>query len=274
MLLLEAMRALQLSAGQRQQLFPLARQVEERLGQLREEEESTTHLLEAAAQRSLEALRAGKPGDPDVQSAALVRWRAVEWQHAEAEEQVLRIVVPRLVQILSREQVLRAYLLTTGALPLASGSEASPALLDPGSGFAMDGLSRAEWQEASIRQALADRYAAPVLAALSGRSGELRAGGRSSAGATRVRTAGRVPVLPSHKASPTPSQLDSDELEEAMDDFLQLQQRWDNVPQWITDEATPEELGVLVLPFARRVLLSPRLKSVLTVKRLKPAPVR
>ena len=182
-LLLEAVRYLRLSPAQMERVLTLAQAAETHLNRLAENEKQTRAALERIAKQNREALLAGRAGVR--QEDALFFERTRRQQREEAERQIVAHVLPRLARILTREQLVRAVLLTIGEPVREAGQVAGAALLDPNSGFVSPpevpapprqqaamrarervGQARQQWEErrdAAARMALAQRYPQDIV---------------------------------------------------------------------------------------------------------------
>jgi hypothetical protein len=158
-LLLEAIRYLDLSPSQVEAVRPLAKAADERLAKLREQEEKKLVELEPLVQRQREALLSGKTTKDQADTA--LRWQSLQQRRAQVEEEIIQYVAPRLARLLSRAQVRRAFLLARGGgLP---GEVISAALLDPSSGFVVNEVTKNHWREIFMKQALARLYPPHLL---------------------------------------------------------------------------------------------------------------
>src|SRR5205085_240962 len=80
---------------------------------------------------------AGRPGSK--QSDAIALERAMRQRRAQVESEIVEYVLPRLARILTRDQIVRACLLTLGEPVRDRNQVLSAALLDPASGFVLGG---------------------------------------------------------------------------------------------------------------------------------------
>jgi hypothetical protein len=142
-LLLDATRYLRLSREQLAQFSPLARLAADRLNRLEEENERTLATVERIARKHREALLRGQRVSTVEQEGAVNYGRALQQKRAEAEEQLVQLLAPRLARVLTREQIQRAFLLALGDWPKEEAK--SPALLDPASGFVVAPEQRSDW---------------------------------------------------------------------------------------------------------------------------------
>jgi hypothetical protein len=130
------------------------------LAKLREQEEKKYAFLEPIVRQNREALLSGKTVEH--QSDAVLHWQFLQQRREQVVEEIIQYVAPCLARLLSRPQVLRAYLLARGgALPVQVNCVA---LLDPSSGFLVDVATKMRWRDAVVKQQLARLYPPQVLA--------------------------------------------------------------------------------------------------------------
>jgi len=156
LLLLEAMRYLELSPAQVKRLQPLALTAEEHLDRAAEQEAAILKPLAQIAARQREALLSGTPISLEEQARALQLEKELAPLRRKATEELTNRVAPSLGRLLSASQVERAFLLSHGEMP--RGLARRPALLDPASGFVLDPRAKEESRRTATRRVLARTY--------------------------------------------------------------------------------------------------------------------
>jgi beta-lactamase regulating signal transducer with metallopeptidase domain len=283
-LLLEALRYLRLTPAQLGQILPLAEGADMRLARLRDTEVKTLADLERIARQHRAALLAGRRGSAKEQSDALLQERAMKQRRAQAEEEIVGHVTPRLARSLTREQLTRIYLLTLGEPPRQESP--SPALLDPGAGFVLGEEKPATWdaRQAAARQlrAAAEERRAAAAAGATRQSG----GGRETPvgleldvkpvaivelrGDNLVIDGENVPIQPSGAGrSPTLQQLPEAVLNYTRRRQLRGLPPSTDPPAW-QNSPSDQELQTALRLFVQRAFLSPRLKPVLEARMQRP----
>ncbi len=246
-LLLEALRYLGLSNTQIQAMLLLAKAADERMAKLREQEEQKLAVLEPLLQQHREALLAGKPVAHE--SDAFLHWRFLQQRRKQVEEEIIQYVAPRLARLLSRQQVLRAYLLARGrAVPAQVNSAA---LLEPSSGFLVDDATKTRWRDAVIKMQLARLYPPAVLNA------DPDAFPQHSFNA-----AGELigPPVTAEEQAVIEARGKKGDLQDAWE------ARWNDLPGMAGEAETEDERVAALYHFVWRTFLSSRLTPVLTMR--------
>ncbi|HLK57706.1 MAG TPA: hypothetical protein VKU00_14165 [Chthonomonadaceae bacterium] len=224
-LLLEAIHALRLSLTQLKKLQPLANTAEELLTKQRTQDEETMASLERILQKQWEALVKGEAASFPKQQEALNLMSRLQTHREQAEQEVVRYVLPRLLPLLSKDQVLRAELLVHGLTP--PRETLSPALADPRSGFVLPDHPKSEWLTAQLARSAAEGLF------------------------TAAQESYDVEILSDPGAAGA-------KLTDSQRNLQQAQEAVGRIPA-----PTEVEAKTALEPLVRRIFLSPRLKSVL-----------
>jgi hypothetical protein len=278
-----------LSGDQVVQVRALSRPTDERLSKLRDDEKRTLAALERIARRNREALLAGEPGRQ--QDDALMLKRNAQQKRARTEQELLEWLMPRVTRTLSREQMVRAILLTLGEPVKDRDRVFGSALLDPAAGFVLGAAEaptvqpgqqvrnrvdevRNRWgqrRDQQLRQSLAQKYPAEILEKLANptfdRFFSITGDSVEFTNTAIIRFAGKnlaLDLTTGDAEKPTDPQLTA-----AMKEFETLRSRTPQTSsnEVLATEATPEELQEALRPFVRRFMLSPRLRSLLEERR-------
>lgn len=288
-LLLEAMRYVKLSPAQREQVLPLARGAEERLKKLAEQEQRTRAALAQIARENREALLAGRPGSK--QSDAITLERSMRQRRAQVEAEIVEQVLPKLARILTRDQIVRAALLTLGEPVKDRNQVLSAALLDPASGFVLGGevepppgttlaqqardrigqvVNRWEQQrDAQARQALASRYPQDILKQAFSSLNSGVAFLSNADNTLQLKFSFTQPLMGDNLDLKVENGASSDDprVAAARQELEALRARTQAPKaQVLSSTATLDDLLAALRPFTRRMFLSPRLRPVLSEK--------
>ena len=156
LLLLEAVRYLRLSRSQLRQLVPLAREAKRHLQKLESKQRRTVALAQQLTDRNRALLVDGQAGRTTDESRLLFFQRTLAEQREQAQGEVVGYIVPRLAQILTREQIQLAYQLAVGEKP--KNQVVSPALFDPSSGFVLAPPRPGRNRERQVKSRLVARF--------------------------------------------------------------------------------------------------------------------
>jgi beta-lactamase regulating signal transducer with metallopeptidase domain len=298
MLLLEAMHYLSLTRPQLEAMLPLASGAAERLEKVSARDRESLAAVMRVAQRNRADLLAGRAPSTGGQADALRTRAAIRQRREQASQEIVTAVLPTLTRILTREQILRAYLLTLGEPPKERVASAGPALTDPEAGFALGREGWETWRDATISSVLADRYPPRITnAALNDAQIDIRdlhadilrparvtVSGSSGAASVDSVFVFRVidPLTPPGKAImelDDGPRMDHDRLEpeplspqekvladKAATEAQQLRDRYDRFPQLLLNGASEAELETALRNFTRRVFTSPRLVPALQAR--------
>jgi hypothetical protein len=263
MLLLEALRYLQLSPEQLERLLPLTGLAEQRLGEVGEKARPTLMALERAAARHRIELLQGRALPPEEQEQVVAAAKSLRAQREEAEEKTAREIAGQLVRILTRDQIARALLLLQGAWP---GEEPrSPLLLDRSSGFVLEEAESDQLRDRAVRQALQSRYPAAAVDGALGRGDRLVINVGEGLYTRAATTALFLDAVKMQGAAPPQARLPFPAAmqEAARRDRDRMNERWDRLAELLEQGATEEELALALRPLVRRTFPSPRLRTVL-----------
>jgi hypothetical protein len=281
-LLLDALRYLQLTPAQLQRALPLVHAAEDRMEKLAGEEARATAALDLIARRQREALVGGKPVSLKEQSEALAAEKRMREQREAAANDVTEQITPKLAEILTRDQIRRAFLLARGEMP--RDVPRRPALLDPPSGFVVEPHRIIEARDRAIRQALSRAHPADLLDAYHSRprftdffvleagpgglKGELTLTPRPTPSlvvgqaldfTVRANPGEVVEVTPEPNAYSRFPEAARKGLER---DEAELRRRWDKLSDLLMSAASRDELEGSLRPLVRRMFTSPRLRPV------------
>jgi beta-lactamase regulating signal transducer with metallopeptidase domain len=260
-LLLDAMRYLRLSPAQLQRMQPLAGTAEGRLTRLSEKEEKTRAALDRIAQKQRQALVRGERVSLQEQSDALLMEQAMRQRREQAAEDIVRSVAPQLARILTREQIVRAFLLAHGEMPPQVARR--PALLDPGSGFVLDASELERGRVEAIQQVLRRRYPSRLVQASLVYGIKAQRADADPIGSADGIAPGDVVLSLDDPDPQTLEQFPAGVREAYMRDRRALQERSDYLAQAFITGASEDDLVTCLRPLVRRLFLSPRLKPVL-----------
>ena len=157
LLLLEAFRHLRATDSQMRLMRPLAAAAQRRMTQLEEKQRALINEAERLIERNRAAALDGKPSLPTEEARLLELMTTLARQRDEAAAEVVASLTPRLLQILNREQVRRAYELAIGEKP--ADLAVSPAIYDLRSGFVLGTSPRVGPSPNSLRNSLRRLYA-------------------------------------------------------------------------------------------------------------------
>jgi beta-lactamase regulating signal transducer with metallopeptidase domain len=284
-LLLEAMRYLRVSADQRSQLLTLARPVDDRLKAVREEEKRALVRLAQIARRNREALLAGRPGND--QNDALLLKRSLMQKRATVERELVDWLMSRMPRTMTRDQMIRAILLTLNEPVQDRNRVLGAALLDPAAGFVLAQVTdapqqppdaavrervnqvQARWEQqrdAALRADLARRYPPDVLSQLPTKlflfSDVTFTNVSPRLLSVKLTTGETKELLLDNVEGAEPA--GRPEVAAAQREFQSLQSRTQrSTAQVLQTEATEEDLLAALRPFVRRFFLSPRLRPLL-----------
>jgi hypothetical protein len=260
-LLLDAVRYLQLTPAQVQRILPLARLAEGKLTRLAGEEARTVASLDRIALKQREALLQGRSGSLQEQANALFLEKTMRQKREQAGNDLAGYIAPKLALILTPEQIARAFVLANGAMPPKVARR--PALLERRSGFVADPEVLEEARQAFVRRGLATRHpralvdaqmSLPTFQVLS-YSGE--------AGKHQDVVIWQRPPSNSDPASRELARFSQAARKAIEKDQQRLDERWRNLPTLLAGGATPEERSAALRPLVHRMFLSPRLRPVL-----------
>jgi hypothetical protein len=272
-LLLDAIRYLRLTPGQLQEIRQFARTTDERLNKLRQQEAKTHSSLARIARSQREALLAGKTVSLQEQANALLLEKSLRPARETAAQEITLYAGPKFVRLLSREQIMRALLLTHGEMPVNVAKR--PALLDPQSGFILEVGLRETARNDALRLALGRRYPTAVLDALGPQVlsfttthsevrvqptktlGDFVYASPSNSGATVdffLKVAPETHALPPNVTKP--------QFEAAQRERDRLQKDWSSLANEMLDQATPDQIARALAHHVRRLFTSPRWKQV------------
>lgn len=291
-LLLEAMRYLGLSVAQTRGTYPLAGVAQRRLKELAEQDRRVEAALARIARQSREALLAGQPGTGHKEALQLEDGR--RRKRARSEEELLDFLVPKLADLLTREQIIRACLLTVGEPPQEQGRTISPALLNPEAGFVLgapvvsqpsttlrDQVNerlasvRSRWEErrqAAARKELSGRYPQKVVDSVVNGSAfglQFLADATITSGdfVLSRSISDDFTVLSLKPGIAVDRSAETPEMAAVRKEWEAIQART-NLPfaQLLVNEASPDELRLGLRAFTRRMFLSPRIRPVLEAR--------
>lgn len=271
MLLLQALRYLQVTPGQAGQMLALSTLPGERNDRLRADRARTRASLERLLRKHRDALLQGRACSTTDQEQVLLLWRTLEQTRERTTDETVTLLAARLARILAREQTGRAFRLARGDWPPEQGRE--PDLLEPLSGFVVAEGERQQWRDQAIRQALARRYGRQVADALPPRPQmafinaaqlalEVQATGFLVESYAAIREEGepKPPDDPVARQRETARQV---RIQAAAREAQALRQRDEALSQQFAEGATDAEIASCLLPLARRLFLSSRFRDVL-----------
>jgi hypothetical protein len=250
-LLLDAVRHLQMSPQQLQRTLPLAGMAEKRMAQLTERNRRTTDRLTRILDKHRAMLTRGERTSTVEQEQALLLRKALRDEQVKLADELVLFLTPRFAKILQMEQASRAFQLARGEWP--EGVAKSPSLLREDSGFVLGGSERQTWERAAMERAMMGRY--PV------QSGPIIFGRLASVSDVSIDSF----LVPSNRSRPTPlppgereARLAAARAEREVlsKDPHRLAALWANT-------AEPESLAAVSKRLAERLLLSPRFASAL-----------
>jgi hypothetical protein len=265
-LLLDAVRYLLLTDDQLQSLLSLEEKAAERLAALRREEERTRTALEQAVARERRELLEGRAVPPAEHEQVLNAMRTAREKREAAEEKIAAELAPELGRLLTREQVLRAFLLARGEWPREEAR--SPMLLDSEARFVIDADARRRWRDEAVASLVARRFPKEWVAAANDQHGAtimFTALLDSSVALRDLKVSGQANPLPAFPPAV---------VEAAQREHDRLTERWNGLATLLEEGgATPDELELALRPLVRRMFPSPRLRPVVTERLQRGAPL-
>jgi hypothetical protein len=150
LLVLEALRYLNLSQEQLQRVAALAERCDARVSRARQAGAAEYESLERILTPECEALAAGRIPTDARQAEALERRSALQQRRWQLRDEVTAEAAAGLAVILTREQAARAYRLAAGEAAWAE--VCSDALLDPASRFVLPDSARQAFQDGVLEQ--------------------------------------------------------------------------------------------------------------------------
>jgi hypothetical protein len=282
-LLLDAMRYLLIPTDQMENILPLARTAQERLAKERSAQAQGAAKLKLAVARERDALLNGQRVPAEEHDQVLAVFRASRERQDAVEVELAKKLAPELAKILSREQVLRAYLLARDEWPQQEAR--SPMLLDEESRFVLDAGARNQWKEEAVRTVMAHRFGdgdagealnssfATILLDSAVYGKEVRLGtGNAVYLFDAVRTKGVDSVV--YFTGKIPPATDSSDLkkrfapqlvEAAEKERDRLTERWNSLASRLeAGDIMVDELALALRPFVRRAFPSVRFRPVVT----------
>jgi hypothetical protein len=263
-LLLEAVRYLHLSQAQLQQILPLAKTEQQRLGRLEEENEETIGKLKSQVGRYREAVAGDQTGAGQILREAHALARTLQRKREMLDDQHVQFVARRLVRILTPKQTLQAYLLSMDKVP--EGVSRSPALFNRASGFVLNADEHRDWRRNLEMRALAGRYPAQLFdAQMHPMYQEVRGGLHQP----NMRRNPEEQALADILLQYAPETMDA-----LMRDRMSIGERWRNLRDQRLEGATEQERAQAIELFVRRLFLSRRIKPALEelTRKGRPAP--
>jgi len=249
-LLLEALDYLRLSPKQYEEMLSMAQFAHTRLADAEQQQEKTRARLEDLVQHQRNALLEGKPPSSSEQAEALDLEHRMFLRQEPAMEEIVNRLTPRMARLLTRKQMYRVWLLAMGETP--QGEISRTALLHSNSGFVLDGSTEFQWKEEQVSYALHQRYSEPEIKAA-------HRGGASHEGMLKMLGFG----LDEEEAANLP-ELSDEMCETIRHDEGAIRNRIDATPDLYLNQANPDQLGMVLRPFVRRLFLSARLEPALT----------